>query len=205
MRDNDTHLLDSSISEPSTQIRRAVAINCEMVGVSGQGVPGSFDAVTRLSVVDFLTCEILIDALVDLQQLVNDWCTQQSGISYEAMQRVIVAATALIGVSAARTELVRFVDDRTIVVVHALREKLNRLGIYHEATVDTLILAQSTVSDRRSWSLWLLCKELINMDLSKNGKKENSAETALAAREVVLCMLGNEQELKEWGKRMKEE
>ncbi|KAF2621303.1 hypothetical protein BU25DRAFT_240139 [Macroventuria anomochaeta] len=62
--------------------RQAIVLNCEMVGI---GPKATTSELARLSAVDFLTGELLVDTLVQPLSTVTDWRTQWSGITAEAL------------------------------------------------------------------------------------------------------------------------
>ena len=77
--------------------RRALALDCEMVGLSE-----GRDELARLSVVDFLTGEVLMDQLVVPTERVTNWRTRYSGITRAAMESARRAGLTLNGWPAAR-------------------------------------------------------------------------------------------------------
>lgn len=184
---------------------RAIVLDCEMVGI---GPNGKVSELARLSAVDFLTGELLIDTLVEPACPVTDMRTKWSGITAEAMQAAVASGNVLKGSTAARTELFRYMDSRTILVGHSLQYDLEALGIRHSETVDSAILAEAAVGKgvKQRWGLKTMCKELLKITIQDHGKHgHDSIEDALAAREVVLWCLSHKTELKTWGKRKKQE
>ena len=185
--------------------RQAIVLDCEMVGI---GPKGTTSELARLSAIDFLTGELLIDTLVQPLCAVTDWRTQWSGITVQAMQAAVDSGDALEGSPAARMELFKYMDSQTILVGHALHYDLEALGIRHGVIVDSSVLAKTAVGKgvRKEWGLKMLCKELLGITVQDNGKDgHDSVEDALAAREVVLWCLEHEKELKAWGSRKNKE
>lgn len=190
---------------PGLQKSLAIALDCEMVGT---GPKGSISSLARLSAVDFLTGELLIDSLVRPQSAVTDWRTKYSGITAAAMSAAIQSNDVLDGSAAARAELFKYMDIQTVLVGHALHHDLAALGIRHTEIVDSEVLAKKAVGgqSKRGWGLKTLCKDLLGV-VVQDGEKEghDAVEDALAAREVVVWCLQHKKELKEWGARMRQE
>lgn len=187
--------------DPSTTRRCAVTLDCEMVGV-GRNV----NELARVSVVDYLTAEVLVDALVQPTRPVTDWRSQISGITPSAMAAAVAEGRALRGWPQTRTELWKHVDANTILVGHALNNDLEVLRVRHARIVDSGILAQDAVDVNRRWSLKDLSAQLLAVDIQNHGGKgHDSLEDALAAREVVLWCVGHEEELREWARTRRDE
>jgi hypothetical protein len=183
--------------------RQAIVLDCEMVGV---GPGGSISALARLSAIDFLTGELLIDKLVQPSRMVIDWRTKYSGITARAMQAAHDSGEILEGAAAAREMISRHMDDETVLIGHALYNDLEVLGIQHEKVVDSALLVEAAVghSVRTMWGLKKLCKELLGIIIQDAGKKgHDSVEDALAAREVVLWCMEFPKVLKAWGSNTK--
>jgi DNA polymerase III epsilon subunit-like protein len=193
------------IHNPKTPRQRAIVLDCEMVGV---GREGSTSELARISAIDFFTGILLVDTLVEPLLDVTDWRTKWSGVTAKAMNEAVASGDAVKGSTAARTELFKFMDSQTILVGHSLQFDLAALGIHHDATVDSSILAKSAVGKgvKQGWALKTLCKEFLKITVQDNGRNGHDAvEDALAAREVVLWCLQHKAELKSWGKKKRKE
>ncbi|KAF1923361.1 ribonuclease H-like protein [Didymella exigua CBS 183.55] len=189
-------------NEPKRQV---IVLDCEMVGI---GLKGTTSELARLSAVDFLTGELLIDALVEPVFQVTDMRTKWSGIKPEAMEAAMVSGSALKGSTAARTDMFNHMDSQTILVGHSIQYDLAALGIRHGVTVDSATLAEAAVGKevKRRWGLKTLCKELLGITIQDNGKNgHDSIEDTLATREVVLWCLNHQKELKAWGDKKRKE
>lgn len=182
--------------------RRAVAIDCEMVGVQG----GKSEVIS-LSAVDFLTGEEILHSLVRPHQPVVQWRTNIHGISPAILSMERAQGSLLAGWPAARAELFKHVDENTILVGHSLHHDLCPLRIQHDKIVDSAILASDTVFGRqegkpRYWGLSLqkLCEELVGLRIreASSRKTHDGLEDALATREVVLWCMRNETAFKAW-------
>lgn len=189
------------VRKPGVSKRLAVALDCEMVRI-GHNV----SELARLSVIDYLTSEILIDTLVEPLNKVTDWRTQWSGITIESMRAAVLSGTALKGSPVARARLFDIIDEQTVIVGHALHHDFVALGIQHRNVVDSAILAQKAVGfgARKQWALRVLCSEFLGITIQDHGNQgHDSVEDAFAAREVVLWCLQNPEKLKAWGKKKK--
>lgn len=176
--------------------RKAVAIDCEMVGVAG----GKSELVS-LSVIDFLTGEQVIHSLVKPRVPIRDWRTKIHGISPAVMTMACAKGETLDGWQSARSELFKHVDENTVLVGHALHHDLAVLHIQPARVVDSQILASDAVfseTDTKTpyWGLGLkdVCSGLLGLNIRQHdhvggSKAHDALEDALAAREVVLCCL----------------
>jgi len=171
-----------------------------MVGVA----PNDTSALARMSVIDYLTNEILIDTLVEPTQPVTDWRTKYSGITRQAMATAVLQGKVLRGSAEARAELFKYVDSDTILVGHALQHDLLALGIRHDRIVDSAILAAEAVGKgvKRRWGLKDLSSQLLDIKIQGGDKVgHDSVEDAFAAREVVLWCIDQPNKLSIWGEK----
>lgn len=185
--------------------RKAVAIDCEMVGVEG----GASELVS-LTVVDFLTGEQIIHSLVKPRTPVVDWRTNIHGISPAMLTIARAKGLALDGWQTARTELFKHVDEDTVLVGHSLNYDLDVLHIHPARVVDSIILASDSIFSRkkgkpRYWGLGLkdVCSDLLGLKIRDNAglgssKVHDALEDALAARELVLCCLEQSHKYGAW-------
>lgn len=193
--------------EPSKSCtkRQAIVLDCEMVGV---GPGGSISALGRLSAIDFLTGELLIDKLVQPPRIVTKWRTQWSGITAASMQAARDSGEVLEGAAAARELISRHMDDETVLVGHALYNDLAVLGIQHEKVVDSASMVEAAVGYgvRIMLGLKKLCKELLGISVQEDGRKgHDSIEDVLATRELVLWCMEHPKVLRGWGAKRKNE
>jgi DNA polymerase III epsilon subunit-like protein len=190
---------------PEIPKRGAVALDCEMVGVGSNGCQSELG---RISVIDYLTGEVLIDRLVQPTRKVKDWRSRFSGITKKTMEKAVANGLALHGWPEARTELWKYVDADTIIVGQALNHDFEVLKMWHTRVVDSGILAKEVVDPNinRQWGLKTLCKEFLAVEIQNQGKKgHDSVEDAFAAREVVLWCNNNQTEFEDWGRKQREE
>ncbi|KAG8161287.1 hypothetical protein KVR01_009551 [Diaporthe batatas] len=195
-RDMDGDILPLPEKDCSRSTRKAVAIDCEMVGVAG----GASELVS-LSVIDFLTGEQVINSLVKPRKPVRDWRTNIHGISPAVMAMARAKGQTLDGWQSARNELFKHVDEDTVLVGHALHHDLAVLHVQPARVVDSQILVSDAVSSGTNtksscWGLGLkdICSGLLGLNIRQNGpvgssKAHDASEDALASREVVLCCL----------------
>ncbi|KAF2814372.1 exonuclease, partial [Mytilinidion resinicola] len=184
--------------------RGAVALDCEMVGVGRNGE----SEVARLSAIDYLSGEVLIDSLVQPTRPVTDWRTRFSGITKNAMAVAVAENRVLKGWPEARAELWKYIDSNTVLVGQALHHDFDGLRMQHWKVVDSGILAKDAVGTgvSRQWGLKTMCDQFLGIEIQNNGKSgHDSVEDAFAAREVVLWCIGHMEELAVWGRKQKEE
>jgi DNA polymerase III epsilon subunit-like protein len=168
------------------------------------GIHGNRSELARLSAIDYLTGEVLVDSLVIPDAKVTNWRSAVSGITRGDMASAVAAGLALHGWKAARAELWKHIDSGTVLVGQALKHDLDVLRITHERIVDSAILTAEAVGlqGRRQWGLKTLCRELLATTIQDNG--HDSVQDAFAAREVVLWCLSNKRALEEWARNSRE-
>jgi DNA polymerase III epsilon subunit-like protein len=198
---NYSEFHNTPTSSPGERKRKAIAIDCEMVGLtSGR------ECVALVSAVDVLTGEILLNAYVNPTARVRSWRTQFSGVTRAIMDSAIKQGQALGGWKAARRALWEYIDADTILVGHALHHDLNVLGMFHSRVVDTAILSAQAVfpemRDRhfpRQWGLKKLCGYFLDILIQTGKKGHDCLEDTLATRELVLSCLVYPERLMAWG------
>jgi DNA polymerase III epsilon subunit-like protein len=203
-KDAMTIPLQTPTYDPMINKRSAVALDCEMIGVGDN----NDSEVARISVIDYLTGEILIDTLVQPLQRVTNWRTKYSGISKKIMATAINQGKVLQGWPGARASLFNHIDANTVIVGQALNHDLIALGIQHQRIVDSAILTSAAVGPniKRRWGLKDLCDQLLGIQIQNHGKTgHDSVEDAFAAREVVLWCIEHPKKLKEWGSKQRKD
>lgn len=186
--------------------RHAVALDCEMVGCrddKGKEV----SVLARLSVVDYFTGEIIIDALVQPEMRVTDWRTRYSGVTYAAMNAAVRSGQALKDVPSAQAELWKHVDQKTVIVGQSLKNDFDALRIVHLCAVDSGIMVGEAVNipTKSLFGLKATCSELLGIKIQAGKRGHDSVEDSLAAREVVLFCLGQKEKVEQWAKIKREE
>ncbi|XXH02051.1 hypothetical protein Hte_008416 [Hypoxylon texense] len=181
--------------------RKAIALDCEMVGIAG-----GKDEIVQLCAVDLFSGEILIDSLVLPLVTVKDWRTRHSGVTASMMDAARVRGEALDGWPAARAKLYEFADADTILIGHSLDNDLKVLHMAHSRVVDSAIVVAEAVFGKhnrlgRLWGLKVLSRDLLGatIQMSKNG--HDCLEDTLATRELVLFCLRQPEQLEAWAKK----
>jgi DNA polymerase III epsilon subunit-like protein len=179
--------------------RPAVALDCEMVGIKGNK-----SALARLSVIDYLTGETLVDQLVQPEVPIVEYRSKVTGITRKLMDAAVANNRALKGTAAARAELWKYIDSSTIIVGHALHHDLKALKVKHKKIVDPQILLAEIMGPEGFWTgLKKICKELLWQDIQTGA--HDSLEDAFAAREVVLWSMTHEHQFLEWAEKRQRE
>ncbi|KAH8668981.1 hypothetical protein BX600DRAFT_511030 [Xylariales sp. PMI_506] len=195
---------------PSLSRRRAVVLDCEMVGVLHGAPEDNLERseLGQLCVVDVLSGETLMDCLVLPLERVINWRTRYSGLSYPAMLAAGKVNRLLRGWRAARAELFHYIDSDTIIMGHDLSNDLQMLRIAHAKIIDTSIqTAEAVYGDverfGRIWGLKDLGGSLVGLKIQMGKKGHDCIEDTLATREVALWCIRHPAELAEWSNRMR--
>ncbi|KAI1407950.1 ribonuclease H-like protein [Hypoxylon sp. FL1857] len=181
--------------------RKAITLDCEMVGVAG-----GRDDLAQLCAVDLFTGEVLINTLVYPPEVVKDWRTKYSGVSPAKMAIARASGQALNGWPAARAKLFEFADADTVLVGHSLNNDLKVLHIAHKRIVDSAILVAEAVFGQgkrmlRKWGLKPLSRDLLGITIQSSRAGHDCLEDTLATRELVLWCLRERQKLDLWAKK----
>lgn len=195
-------------SAPSGK-RRAVVLDCEMVGTT----PGDRDqdeAVT-LSLIGFMTGEVLVDNLVQPQRAVSDWRSNITGITAKSLAAAAARGQGVLtGRRDARARLLEHIDADTVLVGHSLGSDLKVLRMTQARIVDSAVLTTEPVFGRsgerrlgNAVGLQRLCLELLGLRIRDAlvGTPHDSLEDALATRELVIRCLRNPDALNSWASR----
>ncbi|KAL7817907.1 hypothetical protein V8C44DRAFT_207829 [Trichoderma aethiopicum] len=177
---------------PTVTKRRAVVLDCEMA----EAFDGS-DEVISLCAIDFLTGEKLVDSMVTPSRRIKHWRTDIHGIDASTIERAFTNQKALNGWAAAREELWKHIDDRTILIGQTICFDFEALRLVHTRVVDSAMLAAEAVFKNRAgkkkigrrWGLQELCKTFLQIEIRSSGATHDNLEDVLAAREVVLQAL----------------
>ncbi|KAL4778012.1 ribonuclease H-like domain-containing protein [Aspergillus varians] len=192
----------------SYETRKAIALDCEMVAVTG-----GQDELAFLSAVDFFTGEVLIHSYVQPTKRVIQWRSSVSGISPTAMAAAIAAGQTLRGWRSAQQALWKYADADTVLIGHCLQYDLNVLRIIHPKVVDSAIVSGEAVFNKgpdaplkRVWALKTVAKEFLNRDIQTGGRRgHDSLEDTYATRDVVIWCLRNPDQLAAWGENARAE
>lgn len=170
-----------------------------MVEVVGSG--GLWREVVKISAVDFLSGETLLDTFVLPTAPVKRWKTDITGIDEHVMNEARAQGDTVEGWTQARAELWRHIDADTILVGQSLHHDLEVLGILHARIVDSAILAAKAIGlpQARIFGLKQMCKEMLNVNIQcLEGGIHDCVEDALASRELVLHFMYHPQEVQTW-------
>lgn len=149
---------------------KAVGIDCEM-GFTTQGFE-----LLRITAIDFLTGEEVIDILVRPFGEVVDLNTKFSGIAQISEDaEEFQAAIARLG---------SVIDHETILIGHGLENDLNAMRFLHSRVVDTAILyPKHKATPKFRYSLKQLCFEFLGRTIQTG--EHDSSEDSLAAIDIV--------------------
>jgi len=192
-------------SDSSSPKRRAVVVDCEMVGVEG-----GHSEVVQLCVVDFLTGELLTNSLVKPRERIVEWRGHITGVTPSMMAVARQRKQVLDGWEDARLELWRHIDAETVLIGHSLNFDLQALRVVHKKIVDTAILTAETVFGqgkkiRRMWGLKVLCEDLLGLRIRSSSGVHDGLEDVLATRELTLWCLRHPRELNTWANKTRRE
>ncbi|KAH7304157.1 ribonuclease H-like domain-containing protein [Stachybotrys elegans] len=189
--------------DPSAPKMAAIVLDCEMGGtVGGQ------DELLQITMIDFLSGNVLQSRLVSPSRPIINWRENITGITAASMQQAVAENSALHGWEAARAELWRFADKDTILLGQSVYKDLKVLHASHMRIVDSAIVTAEAVLGKKSkirkrWSLKTLCEELLGIEIRRPSQAggygvHDALEDALATREVVLLCAREPDKLKRW-------
>lgn len=184
----------------------AVALDCEMADVIG--ADGLWREVIKVSAVDFLSGETLLDTLVLPTAKVRRWKTEITGITDRMMTEARARGQSVRGWAEARSELWQHIDASTVLIGQSLHHDLEVLGMLHTQIVDSAILAAKAIDlpSAKTFELMKMCKEILNVDVQCiNGGLHDCLEDALASRELVLDFIYRPEKLQTWALLKREE
>jgi RNA exonuclease 1 len=117
------------------KISSAVALDCEM----GTAVSGDSELI-RITVIDYFTSDILINAFVQPDVPMSHLNTQYSGVTWADIRNAKRDGKCLFGTAAARKALWCFVGPHTVIVGHGASSDLRALKWIHNEIVDSQIV-----------------------------------------------------------------
>ncbi|KAL2827366.1 ribonuclease H-like domain-containing protein [Aspergillus cavernicola] len=179
--------------------RKAVVLDCEMVGVLGTNNRETSEVV-RVSAVDFLSGEVLIDTYVEPLQRVISWRSKVSGVTKSLLAEMRHQGRTIGSWKLAREAVWRFIDERTILIGQSLNNDLEALGMVHTCVVDSALMTRDAVGEdcHRFWALKTLVQQFLNREIQTGTAGHDCVEDTFAAREVVLWCLQNRDQLRVW-------
>ena len=96
----------------------------------------------RVTMIDYITEEILLDALVFPKAEMVDFNTKYSGVTRAMMENARRQGTCILGSDKARETVLRFIAPTTVVIGHAVQNDFNALRWIHPIVVDSLVIEQ---------------------------------------------------------------
>ncbi|KAG9192194.1 RNA exonuclease 1 [Alternaria panax] len=129
----------------ATSVRFAVAIDCEM----GTARNGDSELI-RLSAIDYLTGEVLINNLVKPDQPILHLNTKWSGVTWDQMNEAVRQKTTLKGTVGARRLLWKFMGPDTVLVGHSVHNDLKALKWIHTQVVDSYIIEHKIIQEKKA-------------------------------------------------------
>lgn len=178
---------------------KAVVLDCEMVGVLGTSGRECSELV-RVSAVDFLSGELILDTYVSPQGKVISWRTKFSGVNRSVLEEKKQEGKLIKGWQAARNLLWQFIDAQTVLIGHSLNNDLAVLGMVHTRVVDSAIITRVAVGEncRRRWALKKLVQQFLDLNIQGGNDGHDCVEDTYAAREFILWCLRNASQLQAW-------
>ncbi|KAI5296131.1 hypothetical protein KEM52_005504 [Ascosphaera acerosa] len=218
-KEKRAYYLPTPPSNPSQPKRRAVVLDCEMVGYVQQHDPEvpvkiqnpkEKSEVIRVSAVDMLTGEVLINSFVappDKHQGNIHWRTSFTGVTAAVMEEKQAAGELIASWKDVRAQLWKYIDSSTILVGHALHHDLEALRMVHTQVVDTQILADEMMQANdgviRQWSLKRMCESLLRETIQKDGAPHSPLEDAYATRKLAIKLLSGGDVVADWMQRQR--
>lgn len=129
----------------ATTVKFAVAIDCEM----GTARNGDSELI-RLSAVDYLTGEVLINNLVKPDQPMLHLNTKWSGVTFDQLNEAVRKRTTLKGKAGARKQLWKFVGPDTFLVGHSVHNDLKALKWIHTRVVDSYVVENKVIQEKKA-------------------------------------------------------
>jgi RNA exonuclease 1 len=162
-------------SEKKQNHRLAVAFDCEM----GTSVTNE-SLLIRISAVDYVTSEILIDDIVVPEERLAHLNTAFSGVTKEQYNKAQNDGTALLGKSAARQKLWNFVGPDTIVVVHGGASDFKSLRWRPSNVIDTCLVESIPVKLLRKERM----DQMLAEEMRKASKDRDEALSSLSNKKI---------------------
>lgn len=114
----------------------------------GTAITGDSELI-RLTAIDYLTGEVLINNLVQPDQPMQHLNTRYSGVTWKQLDDARRKHMCLIGKAGAREALWRFVGPRTALIGHGVNNDLRALKWIHGAVVDSYLVEFKIVQAKK--------------------------------------------------------
>ncbi|KAI0531898.1 ribonuclease H-like domain-containing protein [Xylaria digitata] len=180
----------------------ALVVDCEMVAIEN-----NMQDLVSISVVDFLTGNVVLNSLVQPTARVRDWRMRMTGVNPAILRaaKQDPGRTVLAGWPEARKRILALVDAETVLIGHALPNDLKILRIAADRVVDSVVVVAQAAFGRstdrfpRKWGLKNACQELIGVEVQRGRAAHDPLEDALATRELLIWCLTHPEQLLLWG------
>jgi len=160
---------------------QVIAIDCEMCEtedpVTKKKQP---NALCRISIVDAVTDEILLNSLVKPKWPVTDYRTFINGINEESLKDVQFT------IEHAQAFMQALCSEETVVVGHAVHHDMKALQMEHYCCADSSMLFRAQDSETATVSLKDCAFSILNKDMPKTHDSVNDARAALRCVEHYL-------------------
>jgi RNA exonuclease 1 len=153
---------------------QVIAMDCEMCETADP-VSGLKDsrALCRISVVDVMTNEVLLDTLVKPAWPVSDYRTWVNGIGAENLENVQFTLRH------AQAFMLKVCSEETVIMGHALQNDLAAIRMIHHSVVDSAYLFPVKDQPNASISLKDLTKSVLSIDMPKTHDSVNDTRMTM--------------------------
>lgn len=153
---------------------QVIAMDCEMCETADP-VSGLKDsrALCRISVVDVMTNEVLLDTLVKPAWPVSDYRTWVNGIAAENLENVQFTLRH------AQAFMLKLCSEETVIMGHALQNDLAAIRMIHHAVVDSAYLFPVKDQPNASISLKDLTKSVLDVEMPKTHDSVNDTRMTM--------------------------
>ncbi|KAJ5161421.1 hypothetical protein N7492_006813 [Penicillium capsulatum] len=159
--------------------RDAVVLDCEM----GINVRGDQELI-RVTLLDYYTGEVLIDALVDPNMELLHTNLRWSGVSFAMLNRARAKGKCLRGRMDALERICDFVGPKTTLIMHGGQNDLAALRWSHDKIIDTAQLEYRRVGDSGLRSLKVLAQRFLHSEIQNEKNGHDSLQDAFATRDL---------------------
>lgn len=149
------------------------AIDCEMCYTT-KGL-----ALTRCTLVD-INGKTVYDKIVLPDEPILDYCTRFSGMTETMMK------SAKLKLKDVQRDLLKLVNEKTILVGHSLENDLKALRLFHKTLVDTSVVFPHQMGLPYKNSLKRIVKDILNISIQDKESGHDSFEDANACMQIML-------------------
>lgn len=145
---------------------------------------------------------MLVDIVVKPHQPIVQWQKRHHGVVSKTLNNGSKNGQCIYGWEEARAEMLKYVNEDTVIVGHLVWKSLKILRVTHTRIVDSAILTTDLVYRlgrlRYHRPLTELCQSLVGMNRNGGPNGKDDLEKVLMKREVVLFCLQNPKKLDYW-------